>query len=202
MKYDTELEKIITIVGNKYLQLSDSVWTLIDSTPIEDDTDPEGRTGHCSKGEFYGYKLHMSCDEKRVPLRATFTTGNVHDITQANKIIAPTFLVGADAGYDSKKLEAFIWDQQSVPLIVHNPRWLGKAKKKPTLQILKKYRVCIEQCNSIVKNQVLKKTWNCVKGFAKKATLCLLAVLATQAVAIFNLLKKGYPSLKISEVRA
>lgn len=201
-KYDKQLEQFVEIVGDEYLQLSDSVWTLIDSTPIPDENDPDARKGHTSKGEFKGFKLHMSCDEKRVPLRATFTTGNVHDVTQAPKIITPTFFVGADAGYDSKELKTLIWSQPSVALIVHNPRWQGKENKRPSLEILKKFRVCIEQCNSIVKIQVLKELWTNIKGFAKKATRCFLGVLALQALAIYNIKKRGYPSLKISEVRA
>lgn len=201
-KYDRELEKFIRIVGDNYLQLSESDWTILDSTPIEDPNDIEGRKGHCSKGEIFGFKLHMSCDEKRVPLRATFTTANVSDITMAEKILAPTIFVGGDAGYDSKELKTTVWAQQSIAFFVHNPRGAGKDKKKPTSPMLKEVRPCVEQCNSIVKNQVMKNMWTNIKGFAKKATRCLLGVLATQAVAIYNLTKRGFPSLKISEVRA
>src|SRR3989338_3622286 len=80
-RYEDVLDELIKLTGDRYLQLNESEWTLLDSTPIEDRKDPDARKGYTSKGEFYGFKVHMSCDEKRVPLRATFTTGNVHDST-------------------------------------------------------------------------------------------------------------------------
>ena len=40
------------------------------------------------------------------------------------------------------------------------------------------------------------------KSIAKKAVFALTAVLALQAVAISNLIEWGYPSIRISDVRA
>jgi hypothetical protein len=201
-KYDFVLDRIIHITGTRYLQLNKSEWTLLDSTPIEDLEDPDAKIGHTSKGEFKGFKIHASCDEYRVPLRATFTTGEVHDSQCALLILAPTPCVGGDAAYDFEKLKIKVIEQGSTGYFVHNPRREGKEKKRPTPEILKKKRVCIEQCNSIIKEQVLKRKWTDIKGFAKKATRCLLAVLALQALAICNLLTWGYPSLRISNLRA
>lgn len=49
-KYKKELSQVIKLVGNKYLQLNDSEWTILDSTPIPDYDDEEALTGHSSMG--------------------------------------------------------------------------------------------------------------------------------------------------------
>jgi hypothetical protein len=201
-KYSSVLDDLIRITGNHYLQLNQSEWTLLDSTPIEDWEDPDARIGYTSKGIFKGFKVHMSCDEYCVPLRATFTTGNVHDSKEAFMLLAPTKRVGGDSAYNFEKLKITIAEQNSEGYFSHNPRRLGKENRQPTPEILKPVRVHVEQSNSILKEQVLKGCWTNFKGFAKKATKCLLAVLAMQALAIYNLLNKGYPSLRISDLRA
>ena len=201
-KYEFLLDEVIRITGDRYLQLSDPEWTLLDSTPIPDKADPDARKGYTSKGPFWGFKLHVSCDEYCVPLRATFTTGNVHDSKKAHDILAPTPIVGGDSAYDFEELKISVIKQGSKSYFVHNPRREGKEKKRPTPKILKKFRVCVEQCNSILKEQVLKRTWTTIKGYAKKATRCLLAVLALQALAIHNLKNWGYPSVRIGDLRA
>jgi len=201
-KYDFLLDTVIRLTGDRYLQLSESEWTILDSTPIPDKDDPDAMKGYTSKGEFWGFKLHASCDEYCVPLRATFTTGNVHDSQKAHDILAPTRRVGGDSAYDFKELKITVVEQESKGYFVHNPRREGKEKKRPTPKILKIKRVCVEQCNSILKEQVLKRTWTAIKGFAKKATRCLLAVLALQAFAIHNLKTWGYPSVRIGDLRA
>jgi hypothetical protein len=200
-RYQREFEECIALLGDAYIVQRGSVWTLLDSTPLEDEADHDARVGHCSKGEFKGFKLHMSCDEDRVPLRATFTTGNVHDSVMGEHLLAPTPLTGGDAGYDAEALKNTIRNAKSIPIFVHNPRRAGKAAKLPTWPPLKQVRVCIEQCNSIVKTQVLQNAWQNVKGFFAKATFALAGVLALQALAIFNLTTRGYPTLKVSEVR-
>jgi len=201
-KYDGLLDTIIQITGDRYLQLNKSEWTLIDSTPIEDPEDPDARWGHTSRGKFKGFKVHMSCDEFRVPLRAVFTTGNVFDGTKAHEILAPTPRVGGDAAYDFQELKISVLEQGSKGYFVHNPRREGKEAKRPTPKLLRRFRVCIEQCNSILKTQVLDGVWTRIKGFHKKATRCLLAVLALQALAIYNLQIYGYPSVRIGDLRA
>ena len=200
-QYQRELEECIALLGDAYLLERGSVWTIVDSTPLEDERDPDARVGHTSKGIFKGFKLHMSSDEDRVPLRATVTTGNVHDKTMAEHLLAPTPLTGGDAGYCAEDLKAAVRARNSVPIFVDNPGRKGKAAKKPTPKILKQVRVCVEQCNSIVKTQVMQNAWSCAIGFLAKATFALTAVLATQALALFNLRRWGYPTLRISEVR-
>lgn len=201
-KYDKELSLIIKLVGDKYLQLSKSQWTILDSTPIPDFEDEEAVTGYCSKGEFIGFKLHASCDEFCVPLRAEFTKANVHDSQKAHELLAPTPRVGGDSAYDFKELKVSVIEQGSIGTFVHNPRREGKEAKRPTPKILKKARICVEQCNSVLKIEVMKEFWTKIKGYARKAVFALTAVLALQAVAISNFIEWGYPSIRISDVRA
>lgn len=201
-KYDFLLSQVIGLTGDQYLQLNESEWTILDSTPIRHKEDPDAKKGYSSQGEFWGFKVHLSCDEYCVPLRACFTTGNIHDSKPAIDLLAPTLRVGGDAAYDFDELKYATFVQGSLYDFVHNPRREGKEKKKPTSERLKRVRVRVEQCNSILKEQVLKRTWTKVKGYAKKATRCLLGVLAIQALAIANLKKWGYPSVRITDLRA
>src|SRR3989338_571973 len=201
-KYEQELSQVIRLVGNKYLQLNESEWTILDSTPIPDYDDEEALTGHSSMGEFIGFKLHVSCDEFCVPLRAEFSDANVHDSKKAFVLLSPTLRVGGDPAYDFKELKKAVKEQGSKGYFVHNPRREGKEAKKPTPKILKKARICVEQCNSVLKLEVMREYWTKIKGYAKKAVFALTAVLALQAVAISNLIEWGYPSIRISEVRA
>ena len=201
-KYEKELSQVIKLAGNRYLQLNESQWTILDSTPIPDYDDEEALTGHSSMGEFVGFKLHVSCDEFCVPLRAEFTNANVHDSKKAHELLAPTPRVGGDPAYDFKELKESVKRQGSKGTFVHNPRREGKEAKKPTPKILKKVRICVEQCNSVLKLEVMREYWTRIKGYAKKAVFALTAVLALQAVAISNLIEWGYPSIRISEGRA
>ena len=140
-KYESLLDKLIRMTGDKYLQLNESEWTLLDSTPIPDKKDPDAKKGYTSKGEFWGFKIHVSCDEYCVPLRATFTTGNVHDSARALAILAPTARVGGDSAYDFNELKITVVEQGSKGYFVHNPRREGKGAKKPTPKILSKFRL-------------------------------------------------------------
>lgn len=201
LKHEYELEQLIKIVGDGYLQLSESEWTLLDSTPIIDEVDPDATTGYNSQGRFIGFKLHMSCDEYEVPLRATFTQAHVHDSQKGSILLAPTPQAGGDCAYDAKELKLEAKEKGTRLITSHNPRRGGKEAKKPTPKMLKKVRVCIEQCNGFIKSQVMKHLWVLVKGLKAKATFCLTAVLAIQAVAIYNLKRFGYPSIRIAELR-
>lgn len=196
-QYRREFEKCIALLGDKYIGLVKPDWTLLDSTPFDDERDRDARHGKCSKGWFKGFKLHAGCDEWSVPLRATFTTGNVFDSTPASKLLAPTPCTGGDSAYDNKRLKQQARKQQSVPHFVHNPRRAGKEKKRPTHQALRRVRSAVERCFSIIKEQALQHAWRRVKGFAAKAAMAL----ALQALALYTLTTKGTPQLRISEVR-
>lgn len=198
---DYELQQVITLAGDRYLQLNESEWTILDSTPLVDEHDPDATVGYNSQGQFIGFKLHMSCDEKEVPLRACVTQAHVHDSQRAKDILAPTEKAGGDCSYDAKELKEHAKAHGTRLITSHNPRRQGKAAKKPTPKILKAVRYHIEQCNGFVKSQVMKHMWILVKGLKAKTVFALCAVLAIQALAIFNLVTWGYPSIRIQEVR-
>jgi len=200
-KLDRELEQTITLVGDHYLQLNNSEWTILDSTPLRDEKDPEATVGYNSQGRFKGFKLHMSCDEKEVPLRAVVTQAHVHDSKKALDLLAPTPRTGGDSAYDAEEIKQAVKKNKSKPVFVHNPRRLGKEQKKKSPRILKAIRYVVEQGNSYVKNGVMKNAWTHFKGLKAKAVFALTAVLAIQALAIFNLKSWGYPSIRIQEVR-
>ena len=200
-RYACEFEQCIALLGNEYIRLAHPDWTLLDSTPLTDKHDRDGRTGKTSRGWFHGYKLHTGCDELSVPLRATFTTGNVFDSTPATRLLAPTPCVGGDAAYDNTQLKRKVRQQQSVPHFVHNPRRAGQNAKRPTHPALGRVRSAVERCFSIIKLQVLQGAWTRVKGYAAKAAMALTSVLALQALALYTLRTSGAVSLRVSEVR-
>lgn len=200
-KHDFELGQVIKLTGDKYLQLSESQWCVLDSTPIVDECDNEATVGYNSQGSFVGFKLHMSCDEFEVPLRAEFTQAHVHDSQKAKEIFVSTKKAGGDCAYDFKELKQHAKKNGTKLITSHNPRREGKEKKKPTPKILKKVRIIIEQCNGFIKSKVMKHMWTIVKGLKAKATFVFTAVLAVQALAIYNLRKYGYPSIRIADLR-
>lgn len=198
---DYELQQVITLTGNRYLQLSKSEWTILDSTPMVDEDDPEATLGYNSQGPFIGFKLHMSCDEREVPVRAVVTQAHVHDSQKAENLLAPTPRTGGDAGYDAARIKQAAKELGSKAVFCHNPRRKGRAAKRKTPKILRKVRICIEQCNGYVKSQVMKHAWILVKGLKAKAVFALTAVLAVLGIALCNLKAWGYPSIRIQEVR-
>ena len=73
------LEQTITNLGNFVTVLVYSKLLVIDSSPIPDINDSEGRWGRTGRGWFFGFKIHTVINQLKIPLRAKFTTGNVHD---------------------------------------------------------------------------------------------------------------------------
>ena len=104
---DEELHAIITLLGDKYIELNNPEWSIYDSTPIKDEQDKDGKIGYNSEGMFKGFKLHLAVDKLGIPLRAEFTTANTHDCKVADKLLVCTKKSCADAGYDSKDLKKF-----------------------------------------------------------------------------------------------
>lgn len=196
-----ELKQVVKIVGTRYMRLNGSKWTILDSTPLQDENDPDATVGYNSQGQFIGFKLHMSCDEKNVPLRATVTQAHVHDSQQAEYLLAPTPKGGADSAYESKAIKRRARSFGMCLITSNNPRRKGKDAKKPTPRILKKVRVRIEQSNGFLKNEVMRHAWTIVKGLAAKTVFALIAVLAVQGLALYNLFMCNYPSIRIQEVR-
>lgn len=197
----SEFQQLVRLTGDNYLQTKLSEWTILDSTPLIDEEDPEATVGYNSQGRFIGFKLHMSCDEHEVPLRATVTQANVHDSQRASELLAPTHYNGGDSAYESKEIKKEVKYLGSKPIFAHNPRRGGVEKRKRSPKILRAVRYCIEQCNGFIKSEVMQHAWIIVKGLAAKAVFALTAVLAIQALALFNLKRYGYPSIRIQEIR-
>lgn len=88
----------------------------MDSTPIIDEEDEDSEVGYNSKGRFVGFKLHLSCDEHLVPLRAEFTKANIHDVTVSESLLSPVKYGSADSAYDCKNLKLTAWQVHGVML--------------------------------------------------------------------------------------
>ena len=86
-------------------------------------------------------------------------------------------------------------------ITAHNPRRLGKKNKKKLPKEISKIRVKIEHTNSILKNRFMNKFWINIKGYIRKKVFCLCAVVSAQVLALYNLITRGYPYMKVLEVR-
>jgi len=162
---------------------------VVDSTPLEDRRDPEGRWGYSSRGSFKGFKLHVAVNQKGLPLRALVTPGNRYDSP-----FLPTLIQGlkpervvADAGYDSKENRLAVKGIGAAPVIARNPRRRGKNGFRSILNRGRQYLV--EQFHSLVKDQILKGCWKRVKGLRKKAGQVyagLISLLTISLKAVIN----------------
>lgn len=186
-------------VGDLIQMIMPTLLEIVDSTEIEDSSDPDARKGKTSKGWFEGFKLHVSINQLRIPLRAVFTAGNRHDSPMLPYLLVACLYLLGDAGYDSKKNRGKVRGMGGIPLIDRNPRNTGKRYKRPWL--LKKLRYLVEQFNSLLKNEVLQRYWKRVKGFDRKATLAYSAVIAIQVMAIDALLDGTESLFRISSYR-
>jgi hypothetical protein len=102
---------------------------VVDSTPLEDRRDPEGRWGYTSRGSFKGFKLHVAVNQEGLPLRALVTPRNRYDSPFLPALIrglTPSLVV-ADAGYDSKENRLAVKRAGATAVIPNNPRRKGKS---------------------------------------------------------------------------
>ncbi len=162
---------------------------VVDSTPLEDRRDPEGRWGYTSRGSFKGFKLHVAVNQEGLPLKALVTPGNRYDSPFIPKLIqglTPERVV-ADAGYDSKENRLAVKKAGATAVIANNPRRKGKSRVRIRLKSGGQYLV--EQFNSLIKDQILNGCWKHVKGLAKKAGQVyagLIGLLAISLKAVIN----------------
>jgi transposase len=167
---------------------------VVDSTPLEDEGDPEARWGYTSRGAFKGFKLHAAVNQEGLPLKALITTGNRHDSPFLPPLIRglkPERIV-ADAGYDSKENREAVEKAGAEPVIAVNPRRRGK---RGFSRFYRGSQYLVEQFNSLVKCQILKGCWRHVKGLRKKSGQVyagLIGLLTLSLKAIIN----GEPSLR------
>jgi transposase len=168
---------------------------IVDSTPPEDEKDPEARWEYTSRGSFLGFKLHAAVNQEGLPLRALVTPGNRHDSPFLPHLIQglrPSMVV-ADAGYDSKENREAVRKAGAEPVIAVNPRRKGKREFRRRLNRGRQYLV--EQFNSLVKDQILRGCWRRVKGLKKKAGhvyATIIAFLTLSLKAVIN----GEPNLR------
>jgi len=129
---------------------------VVDSTPLKDRRDPEGRWGYTSRGSFRGFKLHVAVNQEGLPLKALVTPGNRYDSPFLPDLIqglTPERVV-ADAGYDSKKNRETVKNAGATAVIACNPRRKGKSKLRRRFSRGRQYLV--EQFNSLIKDQILE----------------------------------------------
>lgn len=174
---------------------------VVDSTPIDDESDPEGEVGHTSRGAFKGFKVHASINQLRIPVRVWFTKGNRHDSPIFPLLLVRAKHVLGDAGYDSKKNRDLARAIGAIPHIARNRRRGKKKKRRKRSWLLAKKRYIVEQFNSLFKGEVLCRYWTRIKGFAKKASFAYAGILAIQVMAIHALLSRSKDLLKISLYR-
>jgi transposase len=162
---------------------------VVDSTPLEDKRDPEGRWGYNSRGPFKGFKLHVAVNQEGLPVKALVTAGNRYDSP-----FLPTLIQGltpervvADAGYDSKENREAVKKAGATAVIARNPRRKGKSKLRRRFSRGCQYLV--EQFNSLIKDQILAGCWKRVTGLAKKAGQVyagLISLLTISLKAVIN----------------
>jgi len=168
---------------------------VVDSTPLEDRRDPEGRWGYTSRGPFKGFKLHIAVNQEGLPLKALVTLGNRYDSPFLPALIRglkPERVV-ADAGYDSKENRLAVRKAGAVAVIARNPRRKGRGGVRSCLS--RGHQCLVEQFNSLIKGQILKCCWKRVKGVAKKAGQVYAGLVSLHAIA-FKAVINGEPSLR------
>jgi transposase len=162
---------------------------VVDSTPLEDQRDPEARWGHTSRGPFLGFTRHVAVNQDGLPVRARVTPGNRHDSPFLPALIQglkPERIV-ADAGYDAKANRKAVKRAGAEPVIPVNPRRRGKRGIRGLLSRGRQYLV--EQFNSLIKGQILRGCWKHVTGLQKKAGQVyagLIGLLALSLKAVIN----------------
>ncbi len=110
--------------------------------------------GQCSIGWFFGFKLHLICNEKGEILNFMFTLGNVDDRQPLNYKGFVDFLYGklvADKGYISKNLfqRLFVDGIQLITKLKNN---IKGALMSVSDKVLLRHRAIIETVNDELKN--------------------------------------------------
>ena len=164
---------------------------VVDSTPLEDEGDSEARWGFYSKGFFRGFKVHVSVDQRGLPLHVEVTPGNRYDGPFLPRLIrgfTAEYVVG-DAAYDSKANYRVVRRIGAEAAIAVNPRNAGRPRRTRHKEVLKGFRYLVEQLFSLLKGPLLNHGWGRVHGLAKKASLVYAALTALLIRALEALLK-------------
>jgi transposase len=172
---------------------------VLDSTPLEDKRDPEGRWGYTSRGPFKGFKLHVAVNQEGLPVKALVTPGNRYDSP-----FLPTLIQGltpervvADAGYDSKENREAVKKAGATAVIARNPRRKGKSKLRRCFSRGRQYLV--EQFNSLIKDQILEGCWKRVTGLRKKAGQVYAGIISLLTISLKAVINDEPSLRKVSQ---
>jgi len=188
-RYTEHLKEVFELLAELLQQPLPCKLVVVDSTPLEDKRDPEGRWGYTSRGSFRGFKLHVAVNQEGLPMKALVTPGNRYDSPILPELISgltPEQVV-ADAGYDSKENREAVKKAGATAAIARNPRRKGKSGVRRCLKRGCQYLV--EQFNSLIKDQILRGCWKLVTGLAKKTGQVyagLIGLLAISLKAVIN----------------
>lgn len=144
---------------------------------------PRGRSyfGYCyaKKEAFFGYRLHLVCDQYRVPVAFVMLPGAWHDLTPIHELtfcLPKGARVFADKAYISASIRRTIKRLNGVHLV---------AKHKTNMQPnsfqdyydLREYRPRIETANSQLEKMGFERLYaRTLQGFAIKVQASLLAL--------------------------
>lgn len=73
------MQQTIDKLGFLIQSITSNTLLIFDSAPIVDEQDKDAKVGCYSKGFFKGFKIHLSINQLKMPLKAIFTHGNKHD---------------------------------------------------------------------------------------------------------------------------
>ena len=172
---------------------------MVDSTPLEDKRDPEGRWGYTSRGSFRGFKLQVAVNQEGLPLKAMVTPENRYDSPYLPELIqglTPERVV-ADAGYDSRENREAVKKAGATAVLECNPRRKGKSGVRRRFSRGSQYLV--EQFNSLIKDQILKGCWKRVMGLAKKAGHVYASLIGLLAISLKAVINDEPSLIKVSQ---
>ena len=188
-RWKEQYSDLVILVFNKLsaiIQLAIKTELLIpDSTPLEDEEDPDAKIGFYSRGPFKGFKTHLSVNQLGLPLKAILTPGNKHDSPFLPKLLVPCEIIPADAGYDSNSNRKACRKIGAKPVIARNRRRSKKRSRTP--KILKKKRYIVEQANAIIKNS-MNRCWQKVRGIVRKTSVVFASLSAILITSIDSIL--------------
>jgi len=132
--------------------------------------------GKTSKGWFYGFKLHIVCDEKENLLAIQITPGNTDDRECLEKLLKGVEgLVIGDAGYLSQKIAKRFYEK-GILLLTGTRRNMKKIMTKDQHKLLKKRQI-VETVFSLLKTRmgIVTTLARSVKGLLRHYIYCIFA---------------------------
>jgi transposase len=154
------------------------------------------KSGTNGKRKFvWGYKMHLMVDTMHeIPITASITKGNIHDIRQATPLLSqaryisskfhPEYVI-CDAGYSSEELRKVIKRQWRAQPVIrapkHHKRWI--TEETAEWQLIFNRRTAIERVFGRMKDH--RRLNNITVRRRRKVTVhSLIPVIVTQAVAL------------------